>query len=253
MSRALALVLLLAARAAAAALTDGAGLEPRLGARVPSDLVLRGEDGRPARLGSLLAGKPTVLALVYYRCPGLCAETLNGLVRGLRALSLDAGRDYRVLAVSVDPRETPALAAAQGALYRKRYGRPGAGGWSFLTGDAASVRRLADAVGYRYFYDAERGEYVHPAGATVLTPDGRVSRSLDGADFPAGDLRLALVEAASGAIGTPVDRLLLLCYRYDPARGRYGLAATRLLRAGAVLTAALLAAAVAGLRAREAA
>jgi protein SCO1/2 len=230
----------------------GVGFDQRLDAQVPLDLAFRDDGGRAARLGDLLAGKPAILALVYYRCPMLCTETLNGLVRALRALSFDAGRQFDVVVVSIDPRETAALAAAKKKLYVERYGRTsGAKGWTFLTGDEASIRRLAAAVGFRYVYDADLRQYAHATGLVVLTPDGRVSRYLYGVEYPAGDLRLALVEAAAGKIGTPVDLLLLYCYHYDPLSGRYGLVVTRVLRAAGALTVLLLAALILGLSARR--
>ncbi|HXT00238.1 MAG TPA: SCO family protein [Elusimicrobiota bacterium] len=244
--------LLLAAPVAASAsppsVLKAVGFDQKLGAQAPLDLVFRDEGGKPARLGSLLRGRPAVLALVYYRCPMLCTETLNGLVRALRALSFDAGRDFDVVVLSIDPREGSALAAAKEKVYVERYGRAGgARGWSFLTGDEASIRRLAAAVGFRYAYDRELDLYAHPAGLVVLTPAGRVSKYLFGVEFAAGDLRLALVEAAGGAIGSPIDRFVLYCFHYDPLTGRYGLRILRVLQAAGALTIAGLAALVLGM------
>jgi protein SCO1/2 len=225
------------------------GFDQKLDAAVPPELTFRDEGGRVVRFDALLGGKPTILALVYYQCPMLCTETLNGLVRALRALSFDAGRHFNVVIASIDPRETPALAAAKKAVYVERYGRPGAAqGWTFLTGDEASIRRLAAAVGFRYAYDPDLRQYAHATGLVVLTPGGRVSRYLYGVEYPAGDVRLALVEAAAGKIGSPVDLLLLYCYHYDPLSGRYGLIVTRVLRAAGALTVLLLAALILGLR-----
>lgn len=221
---------------------DRVGFDQNLGAPLPLDLTFRDDAGRTARLGDIFEGKPVLLAFVYYKCPTLCTETLNGLLRAARALPFDAGRQYDVVAVSFDPRETPALAAAKKSAYVERYGRPGAArGWKFLTGDAGSIRRLAAAAGFRYAYDAELDQYAHATGLIAVTPAGRISAYLYGVEYAAGDVRLALVDAAAGKIGSPVDRLLLYCYRYDPVAGKYGLLVMRALRAAAAATAALLA------------
>lgn len=228
------------------------GFAQNLGAQAPLDLPFRDEGGRAVRFGGLLRGRPAVLAFVYYRCPMLCTETLNGLVRAARAVSFDAGEQYGVIVVGIDPRETPALAAAKKKLYVERYGRVGGErGWRFLTGGEDSIRRLARAAGFGYAYDAELDQYVHATGLVVLTPSGRISRYLYGVEYAGGDLRLALVEAAAGAIGSPVDQFLLYCYHYDPLSGKYGLVITRVLRSAAALTVALMAAAIAGLSARR--
>jgi protein SCO1 len=228
------------------------GFDQNLGARLPGGLRFRDETGRTVRLDELFAGRPVVLALVYYKCPMLCTETLNGLLRALRALSLDAGRQFGVVVVSFDPRETPALAAAKKKVYVERYGRAGGErGWSFLTGDSDSIRRLAAAAGFRYAYDAELDQFAHATGLVVLTPGGIVSRYLYGVEYAAGDLRLALVEAAAGTIGSPVDKLLLYCYRYDPLTGKYGLLISRVLKLAGALTVALMAVSIAGLSARR--
>ncbi len=225
---------------------DGVGFDQNLGKQAPMDAVFRDSDGRAVRFGDLFRGKPVVLAFVYYKCPMLCTETLNGLVRALRALSFDAGLQFDVATVSIDPRETPALAAAKKAPYVERYGRAGAArGWSFLTGDSGSIRRLAGAAGFRYAYDAELDQYAHATGLIVLTPEGRISRYLYGVEYAAGDLRLALVEATAGTIGSPVDQLLLYCYHYDPLTGQYGLLVTRALRVAGALTVVLMAALIA--------
>jgi protein SCO1/2 len=231
---------------------DGVGFDQNLRKRAPMDAVFRDDAGRAVRFGDLFQGKPVVLAFVYYKCPMLCTETLDGLVRALRALSFDAGKQFDVATVSIDPRETPALAAAKKALYVERYGRAGAArGWSFLTGDADSIRRLADAAGFRYAYDAELDQYAHATGLVVLTPEGRISRYLYGVEYAAGDLRLALVEAAAGTIGSPVDQLLLYCYHYDPLTGKYGLLVTRVLRIAGALTVVLLVSLMVFLKPRE--
>jgi protein SCO1/2 len=228
--RAVSLLLVLSAvsvRAAEAAGAAGAyariGLDQKLGARVDFSLPFRDENGDPITLAQVSAGHPLLLVPSYYRCPMLCSYVLTGLVQGLDGISLQPGRDYRVAAVSIDPREGPALAAAKKRTYLARIGRdPGAAeGWRFLTGPSASIAALAASVGFRYAYDSAIGEYAHPAVVLVLTPDGRVSRYLPGAEFPPRDLRLGLVEASRGRLGGLADRVYLACYRYNPVTGKY--------------------------------
>jgi protein SCO1/2 len=227
---------------------DGVGFDQNLNAQLPMDLPFRDEAGRTVRFGELFQGKPVILVFVYYECPMLCTETLNGLVRAMRALSFDAGKQYNVVTVSFDPRETSALAAAKKKTYMERYGRPGdARGWFFLTGEASAIRRLTGASGFRYAFDADISQYAHATGLVVLTPHGRISRYLYGVEYAAGDLRLALVEAAEGTIGSPVDQFLLYCYHYDPLTGKYGLLVTRVLRMAGALTVVLMTAMIAGL------
>ena len=216
-------------------------LEQRLNAQVPLDLMFWDETGHAVELGRYLGEKPAILALVYYECTELCPVVLNGLVKSLRALSFDAGKQFQVITVSIDPTESPDLAAAKKQAYTLRYGRTGAdAGWHFLTGEEAAIRRLAEAVGFRYAYDAERDQYAHPAAVTVLTPGGRVARYIFGLDFPPRDLRLALVEASAGRIGSAVDQALLYCYQYDPATGKYSLVIMNVLRLAGLATVMLL-------------
>jgi len=222
-------------------LLESVGIEQKLGERIPLDLVFRDEAGKPVRLGDLFASKPTIVNLVYYRCPMLCTEVLNGLVASLETLKLDVGKDFSVVTVSIDPRETPQLASEKKAVYLKRYGRAGAAeGWRFLTGDGASISRLADAVGFRYAYDAEADQYAHAAAIYVATPDGRLARYFYGIDYAPRDLRLALVEASEGKIGTVADKIVLFCYQYDPATGKYGATILGAMRVGGVVTVLLL-------------
>jgi protein SCO1/2 len=171
----------------------------------------------------------------------LCTQVINAMIATLRTMSLDAGRDFEIVLVSFDPRETPALAAKKKAEYLARYDRPGgAEGWHFLTGDEPSIRRLTAAAGFKYTWDADTGQFAHPAGIIVATPDGRPARYLFGIEYGPRDVRLALVEASAGKVGTPVDAFLLYCYHYDPMTGRYGLLIMRLLRvAGAATVLAL--------------
>jgi protein SCO1/2 len=174
-------------------------------------------------LARIAAGRPVLLVLAYYRCPMLCTYVLTGLVQGLDNLSLQPGRDYRVAVVSIDPREGPELAAAKKRNYLARIGRDkgAAEGWRFLTGEQSSIAPLAAAVGFRYAYDKAAGEYAHPAAVIALTPEGRVSRYFPGVEFPPRDLRLGLVEASQGKLGSISDRMFLACYRYNPVTGRY--------------------------------
>lgn len=215
----------------------GVGFDQRLAQTVPLDLTFRNEAGETVRLGRYFDSRPVILALVYYECPMLCTLVLNGLVSALKALSFDAGREFDVVAVSFDPEETPDLAAAKKETYLDSYRRRGAeNGFHFLTGDEASIRALAEAVGFRYRYDAASGEFAHAAGVTVLTPTGVIARYFYGVEYAPRDLRLGLVEAAQEKIGSPVDQLMLYCFRYDPATGRYSAAVLNLVRLGGVLT-----------------
>lgn len=216
------------------------GLDQRLNAQVPPDLEFRDGEGRAVRLGHCFAGKPVVLVLAQYRCPTLCNQVLKGLLDAARRTPLTAGEDFRLVVVSFDAREQPDLAAAKKAIYAEAYGRPGAAGWHFLTGGRPAIDALTAAVGFRYVYDPKLDQFAHPSCVTVLTPSGKVARYLFGIHYPPRDLRLALTEASEGQVGSPVDRALLLCYDYDPATGKYTLAALNLVRLGGVLTLAAL-------------
>ncbi|MBI4537326.1 MAG: SCO family protein [candidate division NC10 bacterium] len=207
------------------------GFDQRLNAQAPLALIFRDEGGRAMRLGDAFRGKPVILSLVYFNCATLCPMILDGLVRSLTPVSFDIGKEFTMLTVSFDPRDTPAAAAAKKAEYVGRYRRPGAGdGWHFLTGEEAAIQGLTQAVGFRYAFDARTGQFAHAAGILILTPQGKVARYFYGFDLPPRDLRLALVEAAAGKIGTPIDQLLLYCYQYDPLTGRYGLIMMNVLR-----------------------
>ena len=189
------------------------------------------------KVGDYFGKRPVILLFVYYECPMLCTLELNGLLRNLRALTMTAGNEFDVVTVSIDPTETPALARVKKAGYLKKYGRPGSEpGWHFLTGTDPNVRRLADTVGFKYVYDPKSKQYAHPAGLVVVTPGGRLARYIYGVDFPANNLRWSLIEASAGKIGTPVDRLLLMCFHYDPSTGRYNFAVMSAVRASGVLT-----------------
>jgi protein SCO1/2 len=216
----------------------GVGVDQtKLNNQIPLDLTFVDETGKDVTLGQYFGQRPVVLALVYCNCPMLCSLVQNALAGTLELLSLKAGNDFDVLVVSINPGETPAQAADAKASMVKQYRHPGTdGGFHFLTGREASIRALANAVGFRYTYDPAIAQYAHPAAITVLTPEARVSRYLFGIDYGATDLRLALVDAAGGKIGTVVDRTLLYCYHYDPSSGRYSLAIMSLVRLGGLLT-----------------
>jgi protein SCO1/2 len=213
------------------------GFDQRLDERVPLDVALRDERGETVQLGDYFGRRPVVLAFVYYDCPMLCTMILSSIASTLGVLTLDAGKDFELVMVSFDPRETPALAARKKAEYLARDDRPGAAaGWHFLTGDADSIDRLTKAAGFRFTWDEETQQFAHPAGIIVLTPDGRLARYLFGLEYGPRDLRLAIVEASEGQIGTAVDAALLYCYHYDPMTGRYGLVVMRILRAAGAAT-----------------
>lgn len=215
----------------------GVDVVQKLDQPVPLDLELRDEAGKAVRLGEFFGDKPVLLTLAYARCPMLCPMVLDGLVRSLRPLSWDVGKEFQMVTVSIDPRETPEQAAAKKAKLVADYGRSGAAdGWHFLVGDEAAVRRLTEAVGFRYTYDAANDQYAHAAVLMALTPKGKLSRYLYGIDFLPRDVRLALVEASEGKIGTLADQILLFCYHYDPATGKYGAAAMTSVRVAGVLT-----------------
>lgn len=212
-------------------------IEQRLGNQIPLDLKFRDESGREVRLGEYFGkGRPVALTLVYYECPMLCNQVLNGAVGAFQALSFTAGKEFEVVTVSFDPREGPELAARKKETYLKRYKREGAGeGWHFLTGDEASVKALADAVGFHYVWDEQSQQFAHASAVMVATPQGKLSHYFYGIEYAPKDLRLAFVEASEGKVGSPVDALLLFCYHYDPAAGRFA-PVMGVLRAAGVLT-----------------
>ena len=212
-------------------------IDQKLNNQIPLDLTFRDETGRQVQLKNYLGKKPAVLALVYYRCPMLCTMTLNSMSATFKPLKLEMGRDFDVITVSFDPRETPELAAAKKRAYVKAYGRAGAEtGWHFLTGDEKSIAALAQSCGFNFFYDPKTDQFGHASAIMLLTPDGRISRYFYGLEYSPNDVRLGLIEASGGKIGSKTDQLLLLCYQYDPTTGRYGLAIMRAVRIGGILT-----------------
>ena len=218
------------------------GIDQRLEEQVPLDLEFTNERGVQVRLGDYFGSKPVLLSLVYYECPMLCGQVLNGLLQSLQVLPFDVGGEFDVVTVSFDPGETAELAAKKKRTYLKRYNRPGSEqGWHFLTGNQDQIDKLTEAVGFRYEYDAETDNYIHASGIMVLTPSGKLSRYFYGIEFPPKDLRLGLVESAAEQIGSVVDQLLLLCYHYDPETGTYGLAIMNTIRVAGFATVAVLA------------
>ncbi|HXJ91034.1 MAG TPA: SCO family protein [Candidatus Binatia bacterium] len=213
------------------------GIEQHLDSPVPSDLAFMDDSGHPVKLGDYFGKKPLILNLVYYNCPMLCGEELSGLSASMRMIKFDVGNEFDVVTVSFNPKETPELAAAKKQEYLKRYGRPNAvAGWHFLTGPAESINALTKAVGFQYQYDESKNQYAHATAIMVLTPQGRISRYFYGVDFPPKDLRMGLVEASQGKIGNAVDQVLLYCYHYDPAAGKYGAVVSNMLKIGGALT-----------------
>lgn len=220
------------------------GIDQKLGAQLPLDLTFRDETGKPVKLAEYFDGqkKPVILTLVYYSCPQLCTLVLNDLNRGMNGLStLSAGDDYQVVTVSIDPSDTAALAADKKATYMASYRRPHAEqGWHFLTGDQTSVRKLTQAVGFKYKWDPKFQQFIHPSGLIILTPKGVVSRYFFGIDYDLKDLRLSLEEASSNKIGSLTDRILLYCFHYDETSGRYTASVTKIVKLGGLLTVAAL-------------
>jgi len=214
------------------------GIDQKIGQQLPLDLPFQDDNGQAVTLRKYFGGrKPVVLALAYYQCPMLCTQVLNGMTGALKTLSFDAGKDFEVVVVSIEPNDNARLAANKKLTYVGHYGRPEtAGGWHFLTGSEASIKPLADALGFRYVYDPGIKQYAHGAAIYVATPAGVVSRYLIGIDFAPRDLRLALVEASNNVLGSVVDRVLLLCYHYDPSTGKYGAATINAIRVGFIAT-----------------
>jgi protein SCO1 len=215
----------------------GVGIDQRLDAQVPLNLMFRDEAGRAVPLSTFFQGKkPVILTLVYYECPMLCTQILTGLESSLKAVSFNPGQDFEVLSVSFDTSDTAEIAASKKQLLLKRYGRPNtANGWHLLTGDEANIKALTDAVGFHYKYDQQTKQFAHASGIMILTPEGRISRYFYGVEYAPRDVRLGLVEASRNRIGSPADQILLFCYHYDPATGKYGAMVMNLVRsAGAV-------------------
>lgn len=216
---------------------DAIGFDQRLDAPVPLDLTFVDESGQPVQLSQFFAGKPVILSMGYYDCPNLCPLTRRGMLASLQQLQFTAGEEFTVLAVSIDPEETPALAAQTRDEIVRVYNRSASEvGWHFLTGDHETIDELSDAVGFRYAYDTRQQAYAHASGVVILTPEGTVSRYLFGLEYAPRDLRLALVEATANRIGTVIDQVLLFCYHYDPISGEYTLLIMNVLRVAGLAT-----------------
>ncbi|HXM61342.1 MAG TPA: SCO family protein [Terriglobales bacterium] len=217
------------------------GIEQHLDEQIPPALTFRDETGKAVTLGDYFGKKPMILNLVYYQCPMLCGEVLTGLESALRVLKFDVGKEFDVLTVSFDPKETPEMASAKKAEFLKRYGRPGASeGWHFLTGPAASIDALTKAAGFQYQYDPKSGQFAHATAIMVLTPEGKIAQYYYGVEYAPKDLRLGLIQASENKIGTVVDQVLLYCYHYDPDTGKYGAIISRVLQLAAGATVLIL-------------
>jgi protein SCO1/2 len=217
---------------------EGVGIDQRLNEQVPLNLTFKDEQGKTVRLSDYFhEGRPVILNLVYFQCPMLCTEVLNGLTSTLKVMKFVPGKEFEVLTISIDPRETPQLAANKKEMYLKKLGNPEAAkGWHFLTGEQSQIAALADAVGFRYHFDAKLDQFAHAAGIMLLTPAGKVAQYYFGVEYSAKDMRLGIVEASQNKIGSLADYVLLYCYHYDPRTGRYGATITNIVRLGGVTT-----------------
>lgn len=222
-------------KAAARAFTE-VGIDQKLNDQIPLDLKFRNEEGDTVELGSFFHKKPVIISLVYYNCPMLCTQVLNGMVQTFRTLKFTAGQEFDIITVSIDHAESPEMAADKKDTYVTEYARAGVDkGWHFLVGDSLSIKKLADAVGFYFVYDPPTKQFAHASGIMVATPQGKLARYLYGIEYGAKDLTFSLMEAAQEKIGSPVDKLLLLCYHYDPTTGKYGMVVANLLRGGGAL------------------
>ena len=216
------------------------GIDQKLGDQLPLDAAVKDESGKVDALGNYFkSGRPVIVAFVYYECPMLCNEVLNGLTGSLKGIGLNAGKDFDVIAVSFDARENekPELAKNKKASYMERYGRPGTeNGWHFLTATQDSIDKMTAAAGFKYEWDEKSQQFAHVGGIMITTPDGRLSRYFYGIDYAPNDIKFGLMDSAAEKIGNPAERLLLYCYHYDPASGKYGLAVLRVMRIASVAT-----------------
>ena len=215
-------------------------IEQKLDQQLPLDLTFRDENGNDVKLGQYFGQKPVVLAFVYYDCPRLCTQVLNGMVTSFRVLPFQMGQEFDVVTISFDPRETPALASAKKKVYvdylPEKMRANAAAGWDFLTGDEANIQKITEAVGFHYRWDEKTQQFAHASAIMITTPQGKLSRYFYGVDYPARDLRLGLIESAENKIGSTADQLLLFCYHYDPATGKYGAQIMRVMRVAGVIT-----------------
>lgn len=231
----------------------GVGFRPELNAQMPLDASFKDETGKDVRLGDYLhTQKPVLLAFVYYGCPMMCTQLEQGVVGSLRMLSFNPGRDYEVVFVSFDDRDTPEMAAAKKTTAMNKFRRPETStGWHFLSGSKESIAAVTDAANFHFNFDAKNNLFAHASGLILLTPDGRISRYFYGVEFPARDVRLGLVDASAGKIGSPVDRVLLYCFQYDPSTAHYSATILSIVRLGGILTIATMIVAFLIFRRRE--
>lgn len=219
---------------------DGIGIDQKLNEQLPLDLELKNENGEIVKLGDYFGKKPVMLSLVYYECPMLCNQILNGMVTAFRVMAFTPGNEFEVVTISFDPRETPALAASKKKNYvdnlpqAKRASANA--GWHFLTADEESIRKITEAIGFRYRWDDATNQYAHASGVYVATPQGKLARYFYGIEYAPRDLRLGIIEAADNRIGSPMDQLLLYCFHYDPKTGKYGAVVMRMMQVGGVAT-----------------
>ena len=226
---------------ASLAILNDVGISQNIGEQLPLDLTFRDEDGNDVTLAQLYRGKPIILSLVYFECPMLCTEVLNGLNRSLRPLEFSVGDDFDMISISFDPRETPALASEKKYQYVTSYNRDNASdGWHFLTGDAESIEAVTEAVGFRYTYDDAAEQFAHGSAIMVTTPKGVVSHYFFGIEYPTNDIRLALIEASDEKLGSVYDQVMLYCFHYDPQTGKYGVVIMNVLRVSGLATVALM-------------
>ena len=217
---------------------EGVGIDQRLNEQVPLNLTFKDEQGKTVRLGDYFhEGRPVILNLVYFQCPMLCTEVLNGLTSTLKVMKFVPGKEFEVLTISIDPRETPQLAANKKEMYLKKLGNPEAAkGWHFLTGEQSQIAALAAAAGWRYRYDAKLDQFAHAAGIILITPEGKIAQYYYGVEYSAKDMRLGIVEASQNKIGSLADQVLLYCYHYDPRTGRYGATIVNVIRLAGLTT-----------------
>lgn len=222
-------------------ISEQVGFEQRLGETLPLDLPFRDETGKAVRLGDYFGSRPVLLAFVYFRCPVLCPQIIIGTAAAMKGVGYEPGQELEIVFVSFDPEDTPALAAEKKSSAVERYGKQGsAAGWHFLTGDAASIQRLTASAGFRYAYDPTIDQFAHASGVVVATPDGRLARYLYGVEYAPKDLKLALFEAGEGRIGGLAEKLMLLCFDYDAALGKYTVATLFAIKVGGAITLAVL-------------
>lgn len=213
------------------------GFDQNLDKQIPLDVTFKDEGGEAVQIGRYFGARPVVLNFVYYDCPMICLQTLSSLASTIKALSQEPGKDFEIVTVSFDPRETPALALSKKTEFVERTGKPGiAAGWHFLTGSKGNIDRLTQAAGFRYVWDEPSKQFAHPTGIIVLTPAGRIARYVFGIDYGPRDLRLAILDASAGKVGSPMERALLYCYHYDLTTGRYSLAIMRVVQMAGAAT-----------------